>query len=483
MDSPFSPPEGDLLTEDQVPAEADGVAVSTRHPDSIVAGVAATIADRLGLDPLWIRLGFVVLTLISGLGLLVYFGLWLVLVVGGDESAVLARIGGGAILLVAVPLMIAAADVEFASGPLALIALLGGLAVALWRSAPDAERRAPAITRHAESTVTAPHSPTPSPRRSPRVRREPTFLGQLTLGLAVIVAAAGALIDELNGGRMHPEQWLGAAGLVCGLGLLVGAVRGHARWLIVPALLFAVVGYGGGLLARSGVSVADAFGDQYLYVSSDSPRELSTDVGFGRSLVSAFEPPREQVVVDARMAMGELTVEARDDVAMEIRIVSDHVTVRRDGQRITSDRVTLGPDREPDVIVIATLLRGKLEIRQLFSDAVVDDVDADDLLISDGPPAIDQVTVVADGVAVTPDGWLVLGEREAIVTQDFEMILGDGAWRGDASFAVSTAFGEYLIIDNVLLTPDLQVFRLDDIRGAGAPVTTLAGDSPSIVEE
>ena len=58
----------------------------------VLGGVALDLATRLGIDPVWPRLAFVVLALLDGFGVLVYFGLWLVLIVGrrpglgGDEG-------------------------------------------------------------------------------------------------------------------------------------------------------------------------------------------------------------------------------------------------------------------------------------------------------------------------------------------------------------------------------------------------------------
>ena len=52
----------------------------------ILGGVAALLADRLGIDPLWVRIGFVLLALAGGIGLVLYAGLWLVLVAGADPD-------------------------------------------------------------------------------------------------------------------------------------------------------------------------------------------------------------------------------------------------------------------------------------------------------------------------------------------------------------------------------------------------------------
>lgn len=46
--------------------------------DRMIAGVAGGLAAYFGVDPLFIRIGFLVLALINGLGALLYFALWLI---------------------------------------------------------------------------------------------------------------------------------------------------------------------------------------------------------------------------------------------------------------------------------------------------------------------------------------------------------------------------------------------------------------------
>ena len=53
-----------------------GGMMSRRRDDRVIAGVAGGIADRLGVVDLYIRAGFVVLTLIWGVGILFYLALW-----------------------------------------------------------------------------------------------------------------------------------------------------------------------------------------------------------------------------------------------------------------------------------------------------------------------------------------------------------------------------------------------------------------------
>lgn len=53
--------------------------------DRVVAGVAGGLGAHFGVDPIWIRLAFVVLTLGGGSGILVYVVMWL-LIPGAPEG-------------------------------------------------------------------------------------------------------------------------------------------------------------------------------------------------------------------------------------------------------------------------------------------------------------------------------------------------------------------------------------------------------------
>ena len=75
-----------------------------RGTDRILGGVCSGLAEGLRIDPLWVRLGFVLLAFLQGVGLLIYIVLWLVMpeqVAGQDGtrsgfdsmSADLKRIG------------------------------------------------------------------------------------------------------------------------------------------------------------------------------------------------------------------------------------------------------------------------------------------------------------------------------------------------------------------------------------------------------
>lgn len=50
-----------------------------RGKDRILGGVCSGLAEGLHIDPLWVRLGFVLLAFLQGVGLLIYIVLWLVM--------------------------------------------------------------------------------------------------------------------------------------------------------------------------------------------------------------------------------------------------------------------------------------------------------------------------------------------------------------------------------------------------------------------
>ncbi|MDE0121545.1 MAG: PspC domain-containing protein [bacterium] len=57
-------------------AQRMGGMISRRREDRVIAGVAGGIADRLGVVDLYVRAGFLVLTLIWGVGIFLYLALW-----------------------------------------------------------------------------------------------------------------------------------------------------------------------------------------------------------------------------------------------------------------------------------------------------------------------------------------------------------------------------------------------------------------------
>jgi phage shock protein C len=141
-----------------------------RGKDRILGGVCSGLAEGLRIDPLWVRLGFVLLAFLQGVGLLIYIVLWLVMpeqVEGQDHtrsgfdsmSADLKRIG-------------AELKSQFGGAP---------------KQSPTQEQPAPSVT--VSITSEAPAAPA---------------IGRTSIGLGVVLVAVGLILLGANTGLV---QW------------------------------------------------------------------------------------------------------------------------------------------------------------------------------------------------------------------------------------------------------------------------------------
>jgi phage shock protein PspC (stress-responsive transcriptional regulator) len=250
-----------------------------RANDRKVAGVAAAISRRYAIDPVLVRVAFVVATVIGGSGVLLYLLGWLLLPIEGDEASGAERMFGrgrssmSAVLTILLVLLLIPATWavvgDRASGVLGLLVALGAL-VLLHRSRaalgeipgmprPSPTTPAPAVPAATVPATTAamaapadppawdplgaapfawdlpePSAP-PSPATPPRGAR--FKVTPITLGLALLT---GGLAVAFAPG-------LSAAGIaalllgVVGLGLVVGSFLQSGRGLILLAIPLALL--------------------------------------------------------------------------------------------------------------------------------------------------------------------------------------------------------------------------------------------------
>lgn len=338
----------------------------------VIGGVAVDLAGRLGVDPLWPRLVFVGLALFGGLGIIVYAGLWLMLIAARRSGWSVLRYVGGAVLLVGCAFVLSDGRSDLIDGPLALAALLTGIAVALWQP-----HYVPALVdwrSQPDETADGPPAGAPAGRAIRRTldwrrrRRPRSVLGRAVLGAAFLTAGGLALIDELNGGRLHPEQWLGTAAAVCGTGTLIGAWRGRALWLVLPSLLFAGSGYVAGHVARAGVQTW-RWGDAYYWIGADG-QTLPVQGDPGRVIGSAYlyidDVPATPRELSLRTGIGDVVITLDDDVTLEVlgRLHDGRISVDDVDQPTTDNRTTLvlGPDGPSDVTVNVAISSGDIRV-------------------------------------------------------------------------------------------------------------------------
>ncbi|WP_374118667.1 ATP-binding protein [Allokutzneria sp. A3M-2-11 16] len=117
-----------------------------RRRGKVVAGVAGGVADHIGMDVLWVRIGFVVLSGLLGAGVLAYALLWVFVPQqkrAGNEDSPKQRQQAIGVITIGAGLAIAVVSFNSQISPM----LMGAIAVSIagagmvWREADDAQRR------------------------------------------------------------------------------------------------------------------------------------------------------------------------------------------------------------------------------------------------------------------------------------------------------------------------------------------------------
>jgi phage shock protein PspC (stress-responsive transcriptional regulator) len=215
-----------------------------------VAGVAGGLARHLDIDPVILRVAFVVLTFFGGVGLLLYVALWLLLPEDGSDwarikldrrSRTVALVIVGALAI----LLLVSHGWWGGGGPLFWLVVVVGVIV-LATQLPRRDRGRPPAEPEAWTpppSYAAPEQPRPV---NPRKRGPILFW----FALAVMGVALGTLgIVDLAGADVAPSAYPATALAVCAAFLLLGSFFGRAGGLILIGLLAAAV--------TAGATVAD----------------------------------------------------------------------------------------------------------------------------------------------------------------------------------------------------------------------------------
>jgi phage shock protein PspC (stress-responsive transcriptional regulator) len=215
-----------------------------RRDDRLIGGVCSGIADHLGIDPVVVRIAFVVLSFMGGAGLLAYAAGWLLIPEDGDERSIGERalkerrwapiVGvaliGGAVVLLADSWWWAGRGVGF---PILLIA---GGAYLLWTRTTTTPTPTPTGVRygdidpptHASSSAGSAGSEGGPPRR----RRRRSRLGPIVLGLLFVGAGSVGLVIA-SGRAVQPSAVFAGGLMIVGSGLVAGTWVGRA-WGLIP---------------------------------------------------------------------------------------------------------------------------------------------------------------------------------------------------------------------------------------------------------
>lgn len=261
-----------------------------------IAGVAAGIADRYGIDPVVVRVAFVTATVFGGAGLSLYVLAWLLFPEEGDlVSPVEALFGHGRssmsraltiVLTIAFfPITTWAFAAGWFHGSAAIgLALMVTALYLLHRGRGQVNRPATAtgataaFSVYSASSATATGEPSgwdplgaaplgwdlpdpapaPLPPPPPAPRRN-TRVGITTFGIALLVAGCGAALGVTGVPWFSPQHVIGLALGVLGIGMVAGAFLHGGRGLIGWAIPLAIAG-----LVTTAMPVGDftgGFGD------------------------------------------------------------------------------------------------------------------------------------------------------------------------------------------------------------------------------
>jgi phage shock protein PspC (stress-responsive transcriptional regulator) len=295
-----------------------------RDPDDkVVAGVCAAFGRYTGTDPVLWRVSVAVLALLGGAGLALYALAWLLVPRTGEPQSLAERalrrpdssvgvLGVIAAVLVGVVLL----GLLDGAGIGALV-VIGGLAYLVARE----RREGPTAQRGAGAETAPPTAPLTAP--PPRVPRDRSPLGGLTLSAAILLSGALLLAREAGVAQVTGSRVLAVALLVVGAGLLVGTWYGRARWLLPVGLLLAVLMTGAAtaerLDAQDGIgerSWRAVDGGEYRLGAGEATLDLrglrglddatlSARVGLGQ--LTVLVPRGMSVAIDADVQLGEIS--------------------------------------------------------------------------------------------------------------------------------------------------------------------------------
>jgi phage shock protein PspC (stress-responsive transcriptional regulator) len=325
-------------TSPQPPSPAPPPRRLTRsNDDRIIGGVAGGLGRHLDIDPLAIRITFVILSFAGGLGLLAYLLCLAFVPAEGtppeEQRWGVARTLGAALIAIAA---LAVLLPSWAWGPAVPLLTVAGVIVYLLLRVVR-EQGGPPVGRIAAKIA----------------------IGIVLLALSAGAFAAAAAGSALGGG-------VAVAGLViaCGVGLAGGAFRGGARWLIAPALVLALPL---GAVAATDLDLRGTWGDRTFTPTSIVHLNRGYEMGAGSMHVDLREVdvPAGRTVLPLKLGMGEIQVIADPDVCLttEAKISLGGVDSNGDKQGgadlDVDDDIPVGPDAH-EVHVVADLGIGHL---------------------------------------------------------------------------------------------------------------------------
>jgi phage shock protein PspC (stress-responsive transcriptional regulator) len=399
-DAPSGPPPGPTgdhgprVDRDQV---RDLGRLRRSRADRKVAGVAGGLGRHLDIDPLILRVAFVVLVFFGGAGLIVYAACWLLVPEdGSDRGAIHLDERSRTFVLVGVGVIAALAMIGDSWGggwfpwPLAVIAL-----VALWlltRNNPPSPGAPPAAPYGETYSTTYPPvapaqdvshaaapppdfttyppqppvwTPPPAPLRPSNPRKRGPILFWFTLALLALSLGVLGIVDLAGADIADPAYPALAVG-ICGLMLVVGAFFGRAGGIIALGLAATV-----GLTAAT---VADQWDGEQILASPTTAASVDDryEVDAGeivldlRNVSNLDDLDGRTINLEAGIGQIEVILPAglSAEVAADVDGPGNIVLFGEEHGGIEIDRTGSVGTGEPAITINAQLGVGQIEVRR-----------------------------------------------------------------------------------------------------------------------
>jgi phage shock protein PspC (stress-responsive transcriptional regulator) len=344
--------------------------------DRMVAGVSGGLGRYFDVNPVLYRVGFVVLALLGGAGIIIYAAAALVIPdEGRDESIVEQAIRERrrrpwqliGLALVFVSAVVLLSELHFWHGRFGwLLVLVSGIVLLLlgprlWHevTTPPPAPPAPPVGPNEAIAATAP--PPPSPPRWSSFPLRSVVLGVLLVGAAVLAIVAAGGVDV---------PWaiaLAVAAGVVGVAVIAGALlHMRVRGLVLIGI---VLGAAAILASTINLHLGDGIGDRhYAPVTAEALRgNYRLGVGELELDLSKLRLPPGRTTVTASLGVGHMLVTVPRDAAVRVDSHvdwgdSDVLGVEDNGREVDNDVSRPGRPGAPLLVLDADVGAGQLEV-------------------------------------------------------------------------------------------------------------------------
>lgn len=311
--------------------------------DRMVAGVCAGIARTLGIEPVIVRVIVAVLAVLGGSGIALYIIGWLLIPADETGASIVndpkrSTLGRAALIGIVVFAGLSALGIDTGAGDFGFLELLVIVLLIIglyqwWNSRQD--------RGWTPATGSAPAGPA---GEAPK-QQSGGPLGAIVLGLLAIAIGGVWFADVANWYDPDTTQLLAIGLAIIGLGLLVGAFTGNARWLIWLAIPFILIAH---LSANVTRGVDASIGDRTWRPTSVAELQQPFTLGVGDATLDLGALDASALAgrrIEASLSVGTLRV---------ITPVTTSATV--------TTRVALGTSRIEDVAIEGSGLQRTAEM-------------------------------------------------------------------------------------------------------------------------